>query len=52
MLHSNKSSVVNYIFSAYLIPLYVSFIIVRNCGFDIEYVILAIFFDKKLLFLM
>ncbi len=34
MLHQNKSSMVTYLFSAYFIPVYVSFIIIKNCGFD------------------
>ncbi len=37
-----KSSVVTYLFSAYFIPVYVSIIIVKNCGFVMEFVILAI----------
>ncbi len=31
-------------FSAYLIPVYISFIIVKNCGFVMRFVILAIYF--------
>ncbi len=34
-------------FSAYFIPIYVSFIIVKNCGFVMEFVILAIHFLLK-----
>ncbi len=39
-----KSSTVTYLFfSAYFIPVYVSFIIVKNCGFLMGFVILAIY---------
>ncbi len=41
------SSVVTYLFSAYFIPVYVSFIIVENCGFVMGLVILAIYFRLK-----
>ncbi len=34
-------------FSAYFIPVYVSFIIVKNCGFVMGFVILAIYFQLK-----
>ncbi len=51
-----KSSMVTYIFSADFIPVYVSFIIVKICGFVIGFVILAIYFLLQnsflLLFLM
>ncbi len=33
-----------YLFSAYFIPVYVIFIIVKNCGFIMGFVILAIYF--------
>ncbi len=53
---SEKSRMVNYLFSVYFIPVYVSFSIVKNCGFVMGFVILAIFFQLKnsflLLFLM
>ncbi len=39
-----KSNVVIYLFSAYFIPVYVSFIIVKNCGFVMGFLILAIYF--------
>ncbi len=39
-----KSSMMTYLFSAYFIPVYVSFIIVKNCGFVIGFVILAKYF--------
>ncbi len=39
-----KSSMVTYRFSAYCIPVYVSFVIVKNCGFVMGFVILAIYF--------
>ncbi len=42
-----KSSVVNYIFSVYFIPVYVSFIIIKNCGFVMGFVSLAIYFRLK-----
>ncbi len=35
------------IFSAYFIPVYDSFIIIKNCGIVIEFVILAIYFWLK-----
>ncbi len=35
---------VTYLFSAYFIPVYVSFIIVKNCGYVMGFVILAIYF--------
>ncbi len=41
------SSMVTYLFSAYFIPVYVSFIIVKNCGFVMGFVILAIYFRLK-----
>ncbi len=34
----------NLFFSAYFIPVYVSFIILKNCGFVMGFVILAIYF--------
>ncbi len=51
-LVQNKSSMVTYLFSAYFIPVYDSFIIAKNCGFVMGFVILAIYFRLKLLFLM
>ncbi len=45
-------SIVTYLFSVYFIPVYVSFIVVKNCGFVKGFVILAIYFRLKLLFLM
>ncbi len=42
-----KCSVVTYLFFAYFIPVYVSFIIVKNCGFVMGFVILAIYFRLK-----
>ncbi len=39
-------------FSAYFIPVYVSCIIVKNCGFVMGFVILTIYLGLKLLFLM
>ncbi len=39
-------------FSAYFIPVYVSFIIVKNCDFLMGFVMLAIYFQLKLLYLM
>ncbi len=39
-----NSSMVTYLFSTYFIPVYVSFIIVKNCGFVMGFVILAIYF--------
>ncbi len=50
--HKKQSSTVTYLFSAYFIPVYVSFIIVQNCGFIMGFVTLAIYFRLKLLFLM
>ncbi len=47
MLQKKQSSVVTYLFSAYFIPIYVTFIIVKNCGFVMGYVILAIYFQLK-----
>ncbi len=44
MLYRTKSSMVTYPFSAYIIPVYVSFIIVTICGFVMGFVILAIYF--------
>ncbi len=41
-----KSSVVTF-FPAYFIPVYISFIIVKNCGFVMGFVILAIYFWLK-----
>ncbi len=42
------SSIVTYLFfSTYFIPVYISFIIVRNCGFVMGFVILAIYFQLK-----
>ncbi len=35
------------LFSAYFIPVYISFIIVKNCGFVMRFVILAIYFRLK-----
>ncbi len=43
----NKSTVVTYFFAAYFIPVYVSFIIVKNCGFVMGFVIIAIFSIKN-----
>ncbi len=43
MLYRKKSSVVTYLFCAYFIPVYVSFIIVQNGGFVMVFVILAIY---------
>ncbi len=37
-----QSSMVTYLFSAYFIPVYVSFIIVKNCGFVMGFVIFII----------
>ncbi len=42
-----KSSIVTYLFSAYFIPVYVSFIIVKHCGFVMGFVSLAIYFLLK-----
>ncbi len=47
MLHRKKSSALTYLFSAYFIPVYVSFIIVKNCGFVMGFVILAKYFRLK-----
>ncbi len=47
MLHRKQSSVVTYLFSAYFIPVYVRFIIVKTCGFVMGFVILAIYFRLK-----
>ncbi len=47
MLYRKKSGVVTYLFSSYFIPVYVSFIIVKNCGFVMGFVILAINFGFK-----
>ncbi len=44
MLYKKKYSMVTYLFSAYVIPVYVSFIIAKNCGIVIAFVILAIYF--------
>ncbi len=38
---------VTYHFSAYIIPVYVSLIIDKNCGFVMGFVILAIYFQLK-----
>ncbi len=46
-MYRNKSSMVTYIFSAYFIPIYFSFIIVKNCGFVTGLVIFAIYFRLK-----
>ncbi len=43
MLHRKKSSMVTYLVSAYFIPVYVSFIIVKNGGFVMGFVILALY---------
>ncbi len=43
MLHRKKSI----IFSAYFITVYVRFIIVKNCGFVMGFVILAIYYRLK-----
>ncbi len=51
-MHRKISCVVTYLFSAYFNPVYVSFIIVKNCGFVMGFVILAVYFRLKLLFLM
>ncbi len=45
-----KSSVVSYLFSAYFIPVYVSFIILKICGILMGFVILAIYFRLKTIF--
>ncbi len=42
---------VTYLFSAYFIPVYVSFLIVKNCGFVMGFVILAIFSTNKQFFI-
>ncbi len=51
-----QSSEVTSLFSAYFIPVYVSFLIVKNCEFLMGFVILAIYFRLQsnflLLFLM
>ncbi len=48
MLRRKKSSMVTYLFFvAYFIPVYVSFIIVKNCGFVMGFVILAIYLRLK-----
>ncbi len=47
MLNRKKSSVVTYHFSVYFIRVYVSFIIVKHCGFVMGFVILAIYFRSK-----
>ncbi len=39
-----KWSGVTYLFFAYFIPVYVDFIIAKNCGFVMRFVILAIYF--------
>ncbi len=44
MLYRNKSSMVTYLFSAYFISVYVSFINDKNCGFVMGFVILATHF--------
>ncbi len=38
-----KSSMVTYLFSASFIPVYISFIIIKNYGFVMGFVILAIY---------
>ncbi len=43
-----ESSVVTYLFSAYFIPVFVSFIIVKNCDFIMGIVILEIYFLLKI----
>ncbi len=43
----NKFSVVTYLFSAYFIPVYLSFIIVKSGGFVMAFVILVIYFRLK-----
>ncbi len=50
MLYRKKSSMVTYLFSAYFIPVYVSFIIVKTCGFVMGFVSLGIYFDYKTVF--
>ncbi len=40
-------TVVTDLFSAYFIPVYINFIIVKNCSFLIGFVILAIYFRLK-----
>ncbi len=47
MLYQINSSMVTYLFSAYFITVYVSFIIVKNCGFVNGFVILATYFRLK-----
>ncbi len=51
MLYTKKSSVVTYLFSAYFISVYVSFIIAKNCGFVMGFEILAKYFRLKNSFL-
>ncbi len=38
-------------FAAYFIPVYVTFIIIKNCGFVMGFVILAIYFQLKKFFI-
>ncbi len=40
-------SMATYLFSIYIIPVYVSFIMFKNCRFIIGFVILAIYFRMK-----
>ncbi len=47
MLYKTKFRMVTYLFSAYFITVYVSFIIVKNCGFVMGFVILAVYFRLK-----
>ncbi len=47
MLYRKKSSIVTFLFSAYFIPVYVSFIIVKNGSFVMGFVILIIYFRLK-----
>ncbi len=47
MLHKNNSSIVTSLFSACFSLIYVSFIIVKKCGFVMGFVILAIYVQMK-----
>ncbi len=47
MLYRKKSSMVTYLFSAYFIPVYICFLIVKNCEFVMGFVILAMYFRLK-----
>ncbi len=52
MLYQKQSSMVTYLFSAYFISVYVSFIVAKNCGFVMGFEILAIYFLLKNSFLL